>query len=370
MDKGLIVLRSLGALRKAAIEGQAYYSCERFEDRYGRLVVGIGARLDGNILRAVAKLGRQSVYVSAVALYDGKRFQHIWEKTQNPVVNARDGIEEMYQAFARVHPYAAKKIAALNPQPSDLEHGVRVGYYVRRLMQAYNGIQKADAYHFSPKDMMSGFVAGVVHDIGRWQGLGVTEHAKRGAGFLRKLVVGSKWMQTLAYGVEHHHVNVSACVGDQVFLVLPLVLAERVVEGESLDVDGWVAECVNDQMKDLLICLCNLEHIIPPLAVVRLCLGEGGVKHELAVRLRYDKGRGDEIYLLRFAQVDARGRPRPMPLEHQCLIGRGHPDYEGQKRVVVDLLSECVYERLFSDYEGLIPVYQRLLLTEGVSVSV
>ena len=368
MDKGLIVLRSMGALRKAAIEGQAYYSCERFEDGYGRLVVGIGARLEGSILRAVAKLGRQSVYVSPVALYDGKRFQNIWAQTQNPNVSARDGIEEMYQAFARMHPYAAKRIAALNPQLADLEHGVRVGHYVRRLMQAYNDVQKGGKLKFSPKDMMTGFVAGVVHDIGRWYEQGVDGHAKRGADFLRRLVADSIWMQTLAYGVEHHHENVSASVDDQMFGVLPLVLAECVIEGENLRIDDWVTECVSDRVKDLLICLCHLEQMTPPRAVVRLCSDDVGLTHELAVRLRCNKNTEADIYLLRFAQVDARGRPRPMPLEPECLIGRGHPDYEGKKRVVVDLLSESAYVRLFKDYEGLIPVYQRLWLKEGISV--
>ena len=364
MDENLIVLRSMGALRKAAIEGQAYYSCERFEDRYGRLVVGIGARLEGSILRAVAQLGRQSVYVSPVALYDGKRFQNIWAQTQSPSVNARDGIEEMYQAFARVHPYAAKRIAALNPQPADLEHGVRIGHYVRRLMQAYNDIQKTGAVEFAPKDMMTGFVSGVMHDLGRWHNQEVIGHAKRGADFLRRLVDDSTWIQTLAYGVEHHH----GCVDDKMFDVLPLVLAECVIEGEGLRIDDWMTECVTDRVKDLLICLCHLEQMIPLRAVVRLCSDDDGSKYELAVRLRCDRHIEEDIYLLRFAQVDARGRPRPMPLEHQCLIGRGHPDYEGKKRVVVDLLSERAYVRLFKDYEGLIPVYQRLRLKEGISV--
>ncbi len=324
-------------------------------------MVGIGARLDGRILRTVAKLGRASVHVSPVALYDGKRFQGMLEQVHNPSVNEPDGVLEMYEAFARVHPYAAKKIAALNPQPVDLEHGLCVGRYVRRLMKAYNRIQKMGAYQFSPKDMMSGFIAGMVHDIGCWCDTNSCGHAKRGADFISNLVVASKWIQTLAYGVENHHAKLAECVTEQMFQVLPLILAEGVVEGEQWVMDGLVTEGMNDEVKDLFICLCNLEHMIPPLAVVRLRHREHGLRSELAVRLRCDKDQRFEPFLLRFAQVDARGRPKPISLEHRCLIGRGHPDYEGCERVVVDLLSEAVYARLFKDYEGLIAVYQRLL---------
>lgn len=366
MDKDLIVLRSMGALRKAAAEGQAYYSCERFEDRYGRLVVGIGARLEGRILRTVASLGRQAVHVSPVALYDGKRFQGMLEQTHDE--SKRDGVQEMYAAFAQRHPMAAKKIAVLNPQDVDLEHGVGVGGYVRQLMQAYNRIQRNGAYQFSSKDMMSGFVAGVVHDIGCWRAGRAEGHAKRGADFLRQLVVGSKWIHTLADWVEKHHMPLSLCKDEQMLRVLPLILAECVVEGGPNMIDHLVTEYTADMTKDMLICLCNLEHVIPPLAVVRLHERDGGLKSELAVCLRCDQGMGFAPYLLRFAHVDVRGRPRPMPLEHQCLIGRGHPDHEGCERVVVDLLSEDDYVRLFKDYEGLIAVYQRILSKEQVSV--
>ena len=43
MAQSLIVARSIGELRRAAADGHAYYICERFEDAYGRLIVGIGA---------------------------------------------------------------------------------------------------------------------------------------------------------------------------------------------------------------------------------------------------------------------------------------------------------------------------------------
>ena len=45
MEEDPIVRLSVAELRRAAAQGMAYYSCERFEDRYGRLVVGVGARL-------------------------------------------------------------------------------------------------------------------------------------------------------------------------------------------------------------------------------------------------------------------------------------------------------------------------------------
>jgi hypothetical protein len=158
----------MGELRKAAAEGQAYYCCERFEDQFGRLIVGIGARLDGRILRTVAKSGRQSVYASPVSLYDGLRFQGMLAKTQNRPENKQDSVQEMYRAFAQVQPQAASKIAALNPRAEDLDHGLKVGRYVRRLMSVYNDIQTPGSFRFSAKDIMRGFVSGVVHDIGSW----------------------------------------------------------------------------------------------------------------------------------------------------------------------------------------------------------
>ena len=53
--------------------------------------MGIGARLDGRILRTVASLGRQAVHVSPVALYDGKHFQVMLEQAHDE--NRRDGVQ-------------------------------------------------------------------------------------------------------------------------------------------------------------------------------------------------------------------------------------------------------------------------------------
>ena len=65
-------------------------------------------------------------------------------------------------------------------------------------------------------------------------------------------------------------------------------------------------------------------------------------------------------YLLRFAEVDGRGRPRPIPLEYRCLTGPRHPKYEGCELEVIDVLSVAIYKRLFEAYEGLIPIYRKV----------
>jgi hypothetical protein len=178
---------------------------------------------------------------------------------------------------------------------------------------------------------------------------------------LRHLVADSKWVQTLALAVKTHHTDLARCEKNLPFKNLPLILAEFVIEGDGQVIDGRYFDPVGDRVKDLLICLCNLEQTVPRLAVVRLKNRDRSSGSELAVRLRCERNTDFEPYLLRFAQVDARGRPKPIPLEYRCLIGRGHPDYEGGERVVVDLLSEKVYARLFKDYEGLVAVYQRFL---------
>ena len=47
MEERLILRRPLSELERAAASGKGYYSCEQFEDVYGRLVVGVGMRLTG-----------------------------------------------------------------------------------------------------------------------------------------------------------------------------------------------------------------------------------------------------------------------------------------------------------------------------------
>ena len=70
MHRELIGLHSLEDLKRAASEGKACYSCERFGDSYGRLMVGIGAALEGRSLDRVIRTGRQEVFASKVALCD------------------------------------------------------------------------------------------------------------------------------------------------------------------------------------------------------------------------------------------------------------------------------------------------------------
>lgn len=356
MSEGLIVARSMGELRKAAAQGQAYYSCERFEDAYGRLIVGIGARLEGRSLQTVVRLGRKKIFVSPVSFSDGMRFRRAFRQADHH--EPRDAILEMYETVARMHPEAARRVLALKPQPNELNHAKQVGAYVRRLMTAYNGIQKGEQVTYSKKDLMSGFVAGVVHDIGCWGGCSVRGHAERGAQFLRDLVEGSAWILNLANLIEGHHVKLSECPKDKLLGIAPLVLAEAVVEEGRQVLDSLIDQDVSGQIKNLLICTCNLEQCIPPLCVVRVRNQSRGLGYALAVSLKAETGGFTGPYLLRFAEVDGRGRPRPFPLEYRCLIGPGHPEYEGGELEVIDVLPKALYARLFEAYEGLIPVYR------------
>ena len=364
MGEGLIVARSMGELRKAAAEGQAYYSCERFEDAYGRLIVGIGARLEGRSLQMVVHEGRRKVFVSPVSLSDGIRFRRAFRQVDHH--ESRDAILEMYDSFSQVHPDAAKRILRLNPQPNDLTHGREVGTYVRRLMTAFNDVQNEGQFRYSKKDMMSGFVAGAVHDMGCWGGRRAQDHAKRGAQILRKLVKGSSWLQRLAGLVEAHHFLLATCLDKKVMQVAPLILSEAVVEGGNPVLYSLVGQGVSEPVKALLICLCNLEQCMPSLCVVRVRNLAGGLRFALAVSLKTEGGISP--YLLRFAEVDGMGRPRPVSLEYRCLIGPGHPEFEAGDFEVVDVLSEGIYKRLFEAYEGLIPIYQKMMNDQRVDL--
>jgi hypothetical protein len=265
-----------------------------------------------------------------------------------------------------MNPGAARKIIRLKPRAKELSHAREVGNYVRLLMATYNAFTKNDACKYSPKELMSGFVAGVVHDIGCWGGHPVCGHEKRGAQFLRDLVRDSHWIQQLADVVEGHHGDLSECSGEQFFRLAPVVLAEAVVERGKQTVYDLVEGGILEEIKDLLICVCNLEQCLPALSVVKI-FDVGGLRHELAVSLRAEDCDTCGPYLLRFTQVDVRGRPRPVSLEARCLIGPGHPEYDGRELEVVDLLSEDVYKRLFEAYEGLVPVYQRIWRQETES---
>ncbi|MCZ6635498.1 MAG: hypothetical protein O7G87_19020 [bacterium] len=367
MYEGLIVRCSLGRLRQAAGEGRAYYSCERFEDSYGRLVVGIGARLEGRTLREVARTGRKMVYVSPVALCDGVRFRRAL-KAAGPPPDASVGfdIEAIYKAVSKFYPEAAKQIAGLKPCSEDVSHGVRVGAYVRRLMIACNESQQ-EGRIYSDRAMTLGVLAGVVHDIGCWGGKPVTGHAERGAHMVNDLIAGSAWVQDLSDAIAHHHTPLLQCTEKDVgtlYRIAPIIFAEAVLES----VDGSVgavhrlaSKGVPVVLKDLLISLCNLEKCAPPLTVVRLQDRGRASGYDLAVSLQTEKGDVSGPYLLRFARLDIRGRPMPVQLEYRCLIGPGHPDFERGEQVVVGLLSNALYERLFQEYEGLIPVFRKVL---------
>jgi len=265
----------------------------------------------------------------------------------------------MYERVARTHPEAAKKILELNPQPNELDHAREVGNFVRHLMTSYNATQ--DICLFSKRDIMSGFVAGVVHDIGCWGKHFGQDHTKRGARFLHNLVHGSLWIEDIAGLVEGHHCTLMAYGNKEDVRLAPLILAEAVIEGGKQALFSLLDEHLSDQSKGLLMCACNMIGCMPPLCMVRMRRRKGGLKSTLAVSLNTEMKSFFGPYLLRFAEVDGRGRPRPVALSYQCLIGPGHPAFEEGVLEVVDILSQEIYERLFAAYEGLIPIYQKVI---------
>ena len=148
MREDRIACRPVAELRRAAAAGQAYYNCERFEDAYGRLVVGIGARLEGKALRYVATCGRKAVFASPIEVPEGPSLHAAVRKATrkesergkdslrrrkgdhpegwgSAVVPTRKAIGQAMQALSRICPDAVGLVAQLDPLPGDLATGFR-----------------------------------------------------------------------------------------------------------------------------------------------------------------------------------------------------------------------------------------------------
>jgi hypothetical protein len=80
--------------------------------------------------------------------------------------------------------------------------------------------------------------------------------------------------------------------------------------------------------------------------LVRVRNQAGGLRYTLAVSLKAGTGGSCDSYLLRFAEVDGRGRPRPIPLEYRCLTGPRHPEYEGCELEVIEVAESQRLEAL------------------------
>ncbi len=392
MDEDPIVRLSVAELRRAAAQGMAYYSCERFEDRHGRLVVGVGARLEDRTLKYVAQSGRKTVYASSTALCDSIPFRSLLRQAVQRGLEGETGPDDLYsevwdraceadrkavgeavQAVYRVCPEAVKAIERLRPYPRDLMHGVQVGAYARKLAGAFNrardrGLVSA-LYPYSVRVLNDIFLAGVLHDIGRWNGRPVEDHTVQGARMLRELAAHAGRLGGLAETVAQHHRRLPELSGGvwDIHKTAPVVLAEAVVESSGSPGEAvcrLVLEGATEETKAVLITLCNLEGVVPPRAVVRIEKDDGV---ELAVSLRSPADDPSRPCLLRFARRNGRG---PVPLFRsgegekraiEYLTAPGCPGYSGEAQEVVDLLSERTYEQTFGQYERLVSPFRAAL---------
>ena len=209
MEERLILRRPLSELERAAASGKGYYSCEQFEDVYGRLVVGVGMRLQGRALRHLETSGRDAFFVSPVALEDGVGFRaalrravrsgavakrRAWrepgrldrrresgEDGQSPM---QDTIDRAMHAVSRICPDVVHVIEGLRPRSTDLAHGFQVANYAGRLMDRYNASRDShvgQAMHpYTARARQDVFLAGILHDLGRWNSGSSVDHASKG----------------------------------------------------------------------------------------------------------------------------------------------------------------------------------------------
>ena len=389
MFEDLIVPRSPAQPRRDAAEGTVYYSCERFEDAYGRLVVGIGARLEGRALEHVLKAVGKSVYVSSAAMQDGVRFRAamrearqrdthlgpslaadrhdlaggVWDQASAPF---RQAVGEAMQLVHRISPELAGLIQELRPYPRDLMHGVQVGLYARRLVTAYNHAREsgllAAKYPYSARARDEVFLAGVLHDIGRWTDRPEEGHTDVGASLLERLAARLPMLNTIAAIVAQHHSSLSDLSGGvwEVHKAAPVVLSEAIVDSPGTHVAAvWrlVPQGAPEGVESLLVTLCNLEGVAPPRVVLRV--GEGNAS-DLAVSLRVPDDDPYKPYLLSFARW-RNGRPFPLLSAKlsalRCLTAPGHASWS-RRREVISLLPDVVYEARFSRYERLLPTFR------------
>jgi len=397
-DNGLVMARTAAELRRAAARGCAYYSCERYEDPFGRLVVGVGAKLDGRVLSFVARRGRRAYSVSQSPLSDREVATALrsvtegnpglqralpnptpgagaWDATSAP---ARKTVGEALRRIQGVCPDAVGLVQAAGPLPVDLVHAARVARYAERLVTAFDACRDDGAivspYPYSERVREIVYLAGFLHDIGRWGGSEAAGHTARGALMLESRAAQSGALGSVAGIVGQHHMPMSELDGRpwRMHKTAPVAMAEGIVEGS-----GPAAAVVrrlgegrmSASVRALWVCLCNLEGALPPGSIARSG-GSGGsertVPFDLAVSLHTPALEHEERapVLLRFARVGAEGRAEPLlpqgtgpAAAAELLVRPGRVEGDGWQ--VVGLLPREVYARKFADYESLVPRYRR-----------
>lgn len=400
MYDDLIARRPIATLRQSVDAGITYYSCERFEDADGRLIVGIGAKLEGRTLDYVAQQGRTAVYASPLALHDNTAFrvslrrvmrqdaegvcervgegtgvdESVWDEAADAV---RKAVGEAIQAVHQFCPRAVKFIQDQRPCPRDLMHGVQVAMYATRLMDATQKARKhgltSASYPYSSRVRDEVFLAGLVHDIGRWQGGARVGHARRGADMLDRRAADLSMLRSISRAVAQHHWPPAQLSGSpwEVHRAAPVAIAEAVLESpgsHGAAVYSLISHGIPDEMAGVLTGLCNLEGVTPPQTLVHMAPTLAGGLPELAVSLRAPTDDPFRPYLLRFARLGVRGLAMPLlasdatdPMALRCLTVPGHPACAGRKRHAVSLLSDAVYTERFGRYDTLVTPFREML---------
>ena len=367
MDTLPLSFRSVPELRVAADTGHALYSCERVEDAYGRLLIGVGALLPHRELDAVRQQGRSGLAASPVALGDGPALRTAVERATRPRpkdnMTLEAGVREALDRLRTICPQTAAAATSVGPGRAALAHGIRVGSEATRIVDACNRLQEASVNGplrpYPLRLRQEVFAAGVVHDIGMWEGGTRTRHPERGAELLRRSTSGkvalSTRLETKARMVALHHA-LEALVrmsGDDPWerqRALPLAMAEAIVESD----DGGaaaIARLVSGEMsgvgKVVLVAACEVAGVVPERAIVRRSVG--GRAEELAVCLS-----ADPLCLLRFARRREDGDYYPLfRLDADVEDAREYlaDGEEGEKRVVAILGGE-EYKRRFEAYKA------------------
>ena len=378
MQRELIAPYSIEELRRAASEGKACYSCEKFEDTYGRLMVGIGAPLEGRSLDRVIRAGRQEVFASKVAMCDGvglrlalKRMilskQEVPKPAQNGTFIAR------LRKIVGVCPEAEKLVVHLNPSPDALNHGSRVATYAGRVAQMFNHIRDCGfgsaVYPYPKRSSREVSLAGILHDIGKWKGRPEIGHESRGSEILSRAEGNSICLHQAREIIERHHETPEKlCSGGwKTHKIIPVAVAEAILESQNslAALCGMIPDRVDANLSILLAALSNLESVIPARSVVRLNSKKGPAQLAVSLRLGFsDPG----PVLLRFATWSDDGhlltlfrRESPIQMVAPFLIARGHPVWGNLEREVVSILAKDTYDSTFARYDHLVPRFHAAL---------
>ena len=378
MHLELITTYSIDQLGQAASEGKALYSCERFEDSYGRLMVGIGAPLEGRALERVIRTGRRVVYASKEAMCDGVGLRLALRKmagttadTSEPSFDRR--ALDRLRKIVGICPEAEKLIARFDPTDAALNHAIPVATYARRIAEMFNHVREGGfgsaVYPYPKRSAREISLAGILHDIGKWKTGRESGHETRGAEILSRAEGNSIWLHQAREIVARHHEPPAVLSegGWTTHKIIPIAVAEAIVESENRHTAlcNLIPSRVVPELSIMLSALCNLENIIPSRSVVRLRSGKG--PDQLAVSLRLSPLDSGPV-LLRIATWQEQGQLCPLfrgksPVQTVApfLIGPGHPVWNSLDPEVVNILSADTYNAAFAQYEHLVPRFRAAL---------